>query len=299
MLDRIELESFLILAEELHFGRTAERLHVTVGRVSQTIKQLERRVGAPLFERTSRVVRLTDVGRQLYDDLRPAYDQVQAGLARAVASGRGIRGVLRVGYSSPWCGDLMVRAADAFRARHPDCAVRISEVQLSDPLGALRAGELDLQLTELPIDEPDITNGPVIYTEPRAVMVGSGHPLAHRASVSLEDLAEATLVALSGPVPAYWLEYHIPRHTPSGRPIAHSAPVDFWQELMSQVAVGGMASTVAARAAHYYARPGIVYVPCDDAPPLEYGLLWRTAAENNRLRAFIQVVRELATPPQA
>ena len=71
MLERYELETFLTLAEELHFGRTAERTHVSTARVSQTIKKLERRVGAPLFNRTSRHVELTPIGRQLYDDLTP------------------------------------------------------------------------------------------------------------------------------------------------------------------------------------------------------------------------------------
>ncbi|SEG21225.1 DNA-binding transcriptional regulator, LysR family [Nonomuraea solani] len=299
MLDRVELESFLVLAEELHFGRTAQRLHVTTGRVSQAIKQLERRVGVPLFERTSRFVRLTAVGSRLYDDLRPACDQIEAGLARAIASGRGIRGVLRVGYSSPWCGDLVVRAADVFRVRHPGCEVHIQEVQLRDPLGPLRAGELDLQLTEFPIDEPDITTGPVIYTEPRALMVASGHPLARHESVSLEDLAETTLVSISGQVPAYWLEYHYPRHTPAGRPIPQGPAVGFWQETLSHVSAGKVVSTAAARAAHYFSHPGVTYVPYRDAPPIEYGLLWPAAAENTRVRAFVHIVCDLATASRA
>jgi DNA-binding transcriptional LysR family regulator len=71
VLERHEVETFLALAEELHFGRTAERLRVTTGQVSKVIKKLERQVGTALFERTSRVVRLTPVGRQLADDLRP------------------------------------------------------------------------------------------------------------------------------------------------------------------------------------------------------------------------------------
>ena len=65
MLERHEIEAFLTLAEELHFGRTAERLHVSTARVSQTIRKLERRVGAPLFDRTSRRVELSPAGGQL------------------------------------------------------------------------------------------------------------------------------------------------------------------------------------------------------------------------------------------
>lgn len=108
MLERLELEAFLTLAEELHFGRTADRLGLTTSRISQTIRRLERRIGAALFERNSRKVSLTDVGRQLRDDLRPAYEQIAAGVT-AASRGNMVPRVLVVGFSAPgaaisWCG---------------------------------------------------------------------------------------------------------------------------------------------------------------------------------------------------
>jgi len=75
-MERRDAEIFLTLAEELHFGRTAERLFVSQARVSQSIKKLERRIGAPLFERTSRHVALTPIGRQLHRDIGPAYRRI-------------------------------------------------------------------------------------------------------------------------------------------------------------------------------------------------------------------------------
>lgn len=98
-LEQRDLEIFLALVEELHFGRTAERLHVTTARVSQAIKQLQRRIGATLFERASRRADLMPIGRRLQDDLRPAVQQIQDGIDRAVSAARGVRGVLRVGAS--------------------------------------------------------------------------------------------------------------------------------------------------------------------------------------------------------
>jgi len=82
MLERHELETFLTLAEELHFGRTAERLHVSTARVSQMIKKLERRVGVPLFSRTSRRVELSAVGRRLPPRTRGSHQASPAALAR-------------------------------------------------------------------------------------------------------------------------------------------------------------------------------------------------------------------------
>ncbi len=96
MLERHEIEAFVTLAEELHFGHAAERLHVSTARISQTIRKLERRVGVPLFNRSSRRVELSPVGRQLYDELRPAWNQIAAALAQAIETGRGFTGTLRV-----------------------------------------------------------------------------------------------------------------------------------------------------------------------------------------------------------
>ncbi|GAA0916936.1 LysR family transcriptional regulator [Nonomuraea longicatena] len=296
MLERHELEAFLTLSEELHFGRTAESLRVTTGRISQTIKKLERQVGAPLFERTSRNVRLTALGQQLCDTLRPAYEQIGAGLEQAAIAARGITGTLGVGFSSLWSGDLVVQAADLFRVRHPDCAVHIQEVLLGDPLGPLRSGKVDLQLTALPIDEPDIALGPVIFSEPRALMVPDVHPFAQRETISLEDLADATLLPMAGIIPDYWLDHHYPRRTPSGRNIPHGPPITYWQEVLSHVSFGQGVSVVAARGARYYTRPGVVFVPFSDAPPIEYGLLWRAGEDTARVRTFIQIIREIHPP---
>ncbi|WP_345570353.1 LysR family transcriptional regulator [Nonomuraea rosea] len=91
-----EIEIFLALAEELHFGRVAERLHVSVAAVSKAIKKQERAVGVELFARDSRNVRLTPVGEQLRDDLRQVYQGLTQSLERARLAARGKTGTLRV-----------------------------------------------------------------------------------------------------------------------------------------------------------------------------------------------------------
>ncbi|NEW42443.1 LysR family transcriptional regulator [Nocardia cyriacigeorgica] len=166
-MDGQELEAFLTLSEELHFGRTADRLFVSRARISQLIQSLERRVGAPLFERTSRRVVLTPIGQQLREGLGPHVDGIHRALAKAADSARGIGGTLRVGFSSPRASELVVRIMADFRARHPDCDVQIREVHRSDRYGAVRRGELDMLLIEFPVDEPDLVTGPVLFSDER------------------------------------------------------------------------------------------------------------------------------------
>ncbi len=294
MLERMELEAFLTLAEELHFGRTAERLHVTTSRVSQTIRQLERRIGAPLFERNSRAVALTPVGRQLRDDLRPAYELIAAGVT-AASRGNSVKLMITVGFSAPWCGNLIVKATDLFRIRYPESIVNVEEIQLVDPLGRMRSGAVDLQLTEFPIAEPDITTGPVLFSEPRALMVPEGHPFASMDSVSLEDLADTTLVTISDErVPRYWMDRYFPRRTPSGRRIPQGPATNFWPEVLVHVSSGVGVSTVSARAERFHSRPGMVWVPFHDAPPIDYGLMWPSAGRNPLVQPFIEMIQQAA-----
>lgn len=91
---------FLVLAEELHFGRTAERMGLTTSRVSQSIRRLEGGVGGPLFERTSRRVALTPLGARRRDDLEPGYEQLRAAHGAARDTVAGIAGTLRIGMYS-------------------------------------------------------------------------------------------------------------------------------------------------------------------------------------------------------
>ncbi|MFD3329875.1 LysR family transcriptional regulator [Streptomyces sp. NPDC058701] len=139
--DRDELDCFLILAGELHFGRTAERMLLSRARVSQLVQRLERRVGAPLFLRTSRSVALTALGRQLRADLEPHHRGIARALERAAATARAADGVLHVGFTTPPAGELVLKAADAMRATHPGLAVEVCEVPLraADNSGAVRA----------------------------------------------------------------------------------------------------------------------------------------------------------------
>ncbi|TXS04990.1 LysR family transcriptional regulator [Streptomyces sp. col6] len=293
-----EIEIFLVLAEELHFGRTAERMRVTPARISQTIKKQERAIGAELFKRTSRSVQLTPTGMVLRDGLAVGYQQIKEALAAATAAGQGITGELNVAYSAAWCGTLVVAATDSFRARHPNCLVRIHESPLLDPLGPLRNGTHDIQLVELPIDEPDIVNGPVLFSEPRALVVPVGHPFARRDTVSLEDLSEVPLITVTGQ-PQYFLDHHYPHRTPKGRPIARGPFTTAWQEVLALVGAGKGVSPTCARAAQYYSRPDVVYVPFSDAPLVEYGLLWSATNCTPKVQAFTEILLERAQAASA
>ncbi|MFD5000004.1 LysR family transcriptional regulator [Streptomyces buecherae] len=259
MLERLEIESFVVLAEELHFGRTAERLHVSRARVSQTIQGLERRVGAPLFERTSRSVRLTPLGRRLHAEVEPGYRRIRAALERARAEARGVEGDLAVGYLGTAAGEFVMDVVRALARRRSGIEVRIHETQIKDMFGPLRAGQVDVLVTQFPVAEPDLTRGPVVLRVPRMLAVAANHPLAGREAVSVEDLARDRVCACTGDVPAYWQEHLAPPLTPSGQPVRRGRSAATLQETLAMVGAGQGISPVGADVARSYAPRGVAY----------------------------------------
>lgn len=287
-----DIEIFLTLAEELHFGRAAERLHVSQARVSQAIKTQERRIGGRLFERTSRAVTLTELGKQLRDDLRAGYDAIHQGVTRATEAARGVTGTVRLGVMG-MVGAEFQGLIDAFRARYTDCDVALHEIQFTDPFTALRAGEVDLAVAWRPVREPDLVEGPVIMTEGRVLAVPSGHELADRSSVSLEEFGDWVFPDPGARMPDYWMQAMLARKTPGGRPIRRGPVVNTFHELLTRVATGEFLSPMNEHALRYYSPPGVVFVPVHDAPVSEWALVWRKDALHPRGRGFVEVAAKL------
>lgn len=280
-----ELECFLVLSEELHFGRTAERLYVSQARVSQLLGALERRIGARMFERTSRRVRLSPQGERLLSGLRPAYDTLHAVLDQAKAAARGIEGVLRVGFvGNP--DDTILGPVGVFTERHPDCEVAMIEMPLTDPFGPLQRGEVDAAFVCLPMRERELAVGTVTGHAPITLAVSLRHPLAARTAISSEDLADCTVVDIAGPAPRYWRERLSPAATPSGRPIRRGPTACTLQEAMSMIAVDRGTMLFCSLVADYSGRPDIAFVPVTDLPSSECALVWHRENATARVQAF-------------
>jgi len=280
-----ELECFVILSEELHFARTAERLYLSPGRVSQLMRSLETRIGGRLFQRSSRQVRLTPLGERFLADLRPAFDGLTGAVSRAKSAARDVTGVIRVGFlSTPT--DVVTGSVRAFESRYPGCEVELVEIPLSDPFGRLRAGGLDIAFTLLPVDEPDLATGESLNRVSYQLGVSSRHPLAGRAGIGVEELASLPLIGLDGPAPRAWRERMAPRATPSGRPIPQAGTVATSQEGLTQVALGRGGMLFCTPTADHHRRPDVSFVPVTGLPPSILGLAWVKAAETAAVRAF-------------
>jgi DNA-binding transcriptional LysR family regulator len=288
-----ELHVFLTVAEELHFGRAAERLDVNASRVSQVIRELEGKLGGRLFDRTSRRVHLTALGEDLHRDLKPIVERLQAAVAKAHEAATGVAGTLRIGSYSPMVfGAHWMEIINAFTSQHPDCDVAFVDTGLErEYLDWLRAGEVDLLGARLPLTEPDLTIGPILTREPRVLGVAERDPLAARESISYEELADRAVSDVHA-FPREMMDSFIPPHTPSGRPLRR-IPNRTIEEAMMRVATGTQVHPTVPSWLEYYKVPGVATVPINDLPPSETALVWLTSNRSRTIRAFIRAAEEI------
>jgi DNA-binding transcriptional LysR family regulator len=298
-----ELNLFLTLADELHFGRTAERLRMTPSRVSQVIRGLERRVGGPLFERTSRRVRLTPLGERLARSLAPAFEQIQRAFADAREVATGVAGTLRLGMYSPANGGPhLLEILGTFHDRYPACGVQLVETDLSrDQLDWLRRGDADCLAMRLPLNAPDLVLGPVLSREKRVLLVAKNHPLARRRSIRYDDVADYGVSAALPTLPTEMMDALIPPVTPSGKRLRR-VEVHSVSEALMKVLTGEVVHPTVRSFLEYYPSAGVKAVPIRDLPPSETALVWLKSNESAKVKALARtasdVIRSLEPVPK-
>ncbi|MBD0690924.1 hypothetical protein BG452_32965 [Streptomyces sp. CBMA123] len=257
-----ELECFAVLVHQLHFGRTAELLGVSQGRVSQLIKRLEGRVGAPVFERTSRRVELTDLGRTLAERVVPAFARLREGYedarARAAAAGRSLRLGFQCAVYEP-----VARAVGGL----PEGATQLVELPWGDPFSQLTGGGVDLAIVLGPCREPELEVLLEFSRQPVFVAVAAAARPAGADAVSAEELAALPLIEPRGPAPEYWRSANAPRRTPSGRELAYPAGAATMQEGLSMVASTRRGMLLCEASTRYVPRPDIRYLPVPELAP--------------------------------
>lgn len=191
-----QLEYFVAVAEEANFTRAAERVQITQSGVSAQIKQLEHELGAALFDRSGRSIRLTAAGAAALEHARSALASAEA-VRRAVDEVNGlVRGRLGVGMITACTVTPLFEALSAFHVRHPYVEITLTEGNSDHLTELVRSGELDVALVGVP--------GPVasgkgmlpFVSEPVVAFVPEEHPLAAKGEVKLADLAEYPLVCL-------------------------------------------------------------------------------------------------------
>ncbi len=187
------LRYFVAVAEELHFGRAAQRLHLAQPPLSQQIRNLERLVGHPLFSRTSRSVRLTIAGETLLESARRTLRNLQRDIDETRSAGRGEVGSLHIGFVGSAMLTNLPRILRAYREAYPRVRLRLHESFTARVIEGLENGTLDAGI----LRDGDPTEGLVIQTifsEPFVAVLPLSHPRARQKSISASALRDEPFV---------------------------------------------------------------------------------------------------------
>lgn len=182
------LRYFLAVAEELHFGRAAARLHISQPPLSQQIRQLEREIEVDLFVRTRRQVQLTEAGRMFVPEARALLDRLDVATRAARRVAHGETGVLAVGLIASAMYGLLPTLYRRFREKYPDVTLLLTELSTNEQVTALHAGQIHVGLARAPVADETLLAEP-LAEEPFLVALPRGHPLAAQAALVLRDLA--------------------------------------------------------------------------------------------------------------
>lgn len=185
------LRYFLAVAEELHFGRAAKRLHISQPPLSARIKDLENELGVPLFSRNSRHVSLTPAGQAFLTEARQVVDQFDQLVERFARKSSSADPTYRIGVPPDTNREALLALAE--RCVESDIGIEITETPTSEQLVSLRRGELAIGVVRLPSDVDELVHGRVLVRT-LGLVLPEGHRLAQCSSVSLTDLRDETLI---------------------------------------------------------------------------------------------------------
>ncbi|RYX95170.1 MAG: LysR family transcriptional regulator [Comamonadaceae bacterium] len=296
------LRYFLVLAEELHFGRAAQRLSISQPPLSLNIQQLEASVGAKLLTRNSKSVQLTAAGRAFVPAARALLDQAKqaAGLARDV--GEGMAGSLTIGFAGTMVYSGLPAIIDGFQAQHPQLRLVLKELSSSEQLVELSNDRLDIGFAHTTRVPPGLSQI-LVSSQPFAGCLPKAHPLAGQAALSLGDLRSEPFAVVSRTVSPDYHERILASCQAAGFEPLIRYELQHWLSVVSLVAQG-MGVALVPASLQRSALPGAVFIPLDRATasgtaPYETRCLWKASRDQAvpaALTAFVEAVRSRAVP---
>ncbi|MDA0159305.1 LysR family transcriptional regulator [Solirubrobacter ginsenosidimutans] len=287
-----QLRYFVAVAERGSVSQAALDLHLSQSALSEALRKLEVELGVELLARSSRGVAVTPAGDVLVGEAREAIARFDAALAAVREAADGQTGRLRVGFEAAGAGTLSTRSRARFLARFPHVRVEPRRYDWGGEVAGLRDGECDVAFVWLPADLTGL-DSELVASEARFAGVAVSHPLAARASLSVNDLTDEPIM-WTRRAPRYWVDWWAVNPRPDGREPRWGPENENVEEMLEQVADGSAYCIVPASMTTFYARPDVVWVPIRDIDPLRIAVAWRARDASPLVAAFVAVVRELA-----
>lgn len=293
MIELRHLRYFVVLGEELHFGRAAERLHMAQSPLSHQIRQLERELGLELVSRGHHVVGLTDAGQSFLQGARAVLDELDQAVHLTRRAGRGEVGTLSIGYVSEVTADLLPLSLKAFKHRHGDVEIELRESTTGQLLEGVRQRRVDVAFVRSPGKVGDLRYEQLI--EETLVVAAPTGRLDDDRPASLHDLHQERFV-----LPAHAAAPGLRRDieaacSAAGFELRVAREASPLTAVLLHVAARVGVALVPASVAHSYPVPGVSYAPLSDPPPATTaGMAWRPNDPSSIVGNFLAVTRDLA-----
>ena len=284
------LRYFVAVAEELHFGRAALKLHIAQPPLSQQIRQLEEELGVALFHRTSHHVSLTEAGKFFLDEVRHIFVQLDEASRTTQRIGNGEEGYLRFGFIDSAIYDVLPGLLQRYRTHFPKVEMILRQMSSWEQIDALRNNQLDLGIVRPPV--PNISLEMVtLREEPFVVILPLEHPLANQKRISLSALAEEPFVLFARQIKTDFVEQVRRLCFQAGFEPYVVQEVQEMQTLVGLVASGLGVSLVVASTRNLLNR-GVAYRPIEDVTEkAKLVVAWRRDDKKETLQAFLRMVK--------
>lgn len=294
-----QLEAFVAVAEELHFGRAAARLRLAQSPLSQTIRKLERDLGVTLFDRSTRSVALTPAGAALLPHAHRVFEELELGRQATRAVSGEVYGTVIIGFSGALNHRTLPPLTRAVRRRYPQVALQlVAGVLTGDGVVQIERGALDLAFVALPLDPSRRVRSRLIGREPLGVALPTDHPRAGDAAIDLRDLADDDFITIPATSGSGLWEAGLRACTTAGfRPRVVQEITDPFM-ILTLVAAGVGVSLISDVVAQVMPS-GSVFVPLTGPPTfLDNAIAWAADNPSPVLRAVLGVAEEVMPTPE-
>ena len=292
------LRYFIAVAEELHFGRAAQRLRITQPPLSFQIQSLERELGVRLFVRGRRV-QLTEAGRALLTKARETIEAADAAARAAQQAGLLVNGRLRVGYPAAGVFELPPLALRTFQERFPSVGVETVVASTGAHLEALAADQLDVAFVRVGVLDREVMQFKALQPEPLLLAVPEDHGLARLPVVPVARLAGEPIVLFPHAHEPLLYRYLVTDVLGRSRVVPSVVlEATTLESACCAVAARLGVAFVGQQMAEIFTMPGVVYRPFAPPTPLSrLGVAWRLDTAPNNVRWFLEILDELAGEP--
>jgi DNA-binding transcriptional LysR family regulator len=263
MMELRQLRYFLAVAEELHFGRAAEKLHMSQPPLTVQIRRLEKELGAQLFDRSTRRVSLTPMGEAFQKRVKTVLDDLEDAVAEINDVGNGRRGRLRVGFVSSASYTVIPEAVRRFRELQPRVDLVLRPLTSGEQVEELLEGGLDLGLIRDPEPAPGLTLEPLL-TEALVAVIPERHPLASHQEVAPDDLAQEGMILFPYRLMPGFVS-QVLRIFKTGR-IPHMVQQAIHQETVVGLVAAGLGISILPESISRFQTTGVVIRPITTGP---------------------------------